>query len=620
MAGSILQDALIYLGSALVFVPLAKRLGIGSVLGYILAGVAIGPFVLGLVGAEGQDVMHTAEFGVVMMLFIIGLELSPQAFWKMKNTILSMGGLQMGVTAVALFPVFYFLFSSTWNVSLALALSFTMSSTAIVFQTLKEKGLEKTRAGEASFAVLLFQDVAVIPLLALLPLLALGSGSTTEVVYHSDWEAWVGRYPSLAILGGVAVIFLVSRYGIQPFLYFISRTRVRELLTASALFIVIGVAWLMMQVGVSAALGAFLAGVLLANSEFRHQLESDVEPFKGVLLGIFFTAVGSTINFSVVANRGEEVLLAVVCIMLLKAVVLGGVARVFKMGQQQGWLLALLLSQAGEFVFVLLGSARALSILNTTDGDFYMAVVAISMVVSPVLLFVYERFGERLFMGKQEEETVYQVNGVEHHKIILAGFGHFGSSLGRFLRANGVEATILDSDSDRVNLLRKMGFKVFFGDATRVDLLEAAGASKAEIFISAIDSASVNVELAELVKEHFPHLKLYIRAKNRADAYELMELDVKHVYRETIHSSVFMGVDVLTALGFRAYTSKRKANDFIRYDTAALEKLGKERKNHATYVLRVKEEIEMQERLLREDVKFTESNADNAWDNSPLRT
>ncbi len=618
MEGGLLQNALIFLGAAIVCVPIAKKLGIGSVLGYIFAGILIGPFVLGLVGHEGEDVMHAAEFGVVMMLFLIGLELSPQSFWKMKNKILGLGGSQLLLSSVVLLPVFYFLFSFPFNASVALALSFAMSSTAIVLQTLKEKSIEKTAAGQSAFSVLLFQDIAVIPILAILPLLA-GVQPTHETTSPNAVISFLQTHSSLTIIGAVLITFLISRYLINPFLHYIAKTGVRELFTASALFIVIGVSFLMTQVGISAALGAFLAGVLLANSEFRHELESDIEPFKGVLLGVFFTAVGSTINFQVLAEKTSQIIMAVVSIMLLKALVLAFIGRYYKISVTQNVLFALLLSQVGEFVFVLLGSIYLFKLIDKPQSDFFMATVTLSMIASPLLLFVYEKFIANHLTSSSEKPKDYKVEPEEAHQIIIAGFSHFGSTLGRFLRANNVNATILDSDSDRVALLRKMGFNVHFGDATRLDLLEAAGAAKAKIIISAIDSPDKTMELAELVKKHFPQAQLFLRAKNRTDAYDLMEKDFTNVYRESLHSSVYMGVDVLHTLGQRKYTATRKANDFIKYDTIAMKRLITAKDDMRTYISNVREEIAEQERLLNEDSKFMETKADNAWDNTPLK-
>lgn len=618
MAGEILQNLLIYLGAAIICVPIAKKLGIGSVLGYIIAGILIGPFVLGLIGHEGEDVMHAAEFGVVMMLFVIGLELSPSAFWKMKNKIIGQGGLQMLITALVLFPLFQYIFIFSFQTSLALAISFAMSSTAIVLQTLKERSIEKTEAGQSAFSVLLFQDIAVIPILALLPLLA-GIESKPVEVSSNLIIAFFQTYTSLTILILVVLIFLASRFLINPFLHYIAKTRVRELFTATALFIILGVSWLMTLVGISAALGAFMAGVLLANSEFRHELESDVAPFKGVLLGVFFTAVGSTINFNVLTEKPLDIAIAVLSIMTLKALVLGIIGKYHKISLTQNFLFALLLCQAGEFVFVLLGSMSQFNMLNKSESDFLMATVTVSMIVSPLLLFVYERYIVNFLTKKSTEEKNYSVETDEENQVIIAGFGNFGSTLGRYLRANNVNATILDSDSDRVTLLRKMGFNVHFGDATRLDLLESAGAAKAKILISTIDAPEKTAELAELARKHFPHLQLFLRVRNRFEAYDLMEKDFTNLYREHLHSSVYMGIDILSALGHRKYTATRKANDFIKYDTLAMKRLLHNKNDMDTYITKAREEIAEQERLLKEDNKFVEAKPDNAWDNSSLK-
>ncbi len=619
MAGNLLQDGLIYLGTAIVFVPVAKKLGIGSVLGYIIGGVIVGPFALGLIGHEGEDVMHAAEFGVVMMLFLIGLELNPKSFWNMRKIIIGMGGMQMALTTVFTFMVLYFFLSYTFNASLALALSFSMSSTAIVLQTLKEKNLDKTHAGQSSFSILLFQDIAVIPVLALLPLLALSTPKPSAEHHLPDQLAFLESYPTLTLLGAVLLVFIISRFLTSPLLHLIARVHMRELFTATALFLVIGVAWLMEKAGISAALGAFMAGVLLANSEFRHELESDIEPFKGLLLGIFFTAVGATINFNILIDRPVEILITVFALMTIKGIVLLLLGRVFKLVSDQNILMVLLLSQVGEFAFVLLGSIQQFSIIDKALLDFYMATVTLTMIVSPLLLFLNEKFIAPNMGVKEAEDSIKPDAIEESRKVILIGFSHFGSTLGRFLRANGVLATILDNDSDTVTLLRKMGFKVYYGDGTRLDLLESAGASEAEIIISSIASPEKNYELTEIVKKHFPHIKLFIRAKNRLDAYELLDRGVNNVYRSSLHASVFMGVDVLSSLGFRRYTLHRKASQFIKYDDAALSRLSKFRFDKERYIGSVKEEIALEEKLLNEDLKFQEKGTDNSWDKSALQ-
>jgi CPA2 family monovalent cation:H+ antiporter-2 len=615
MASDLFQNALIYLGTAIVFVPISKKLGIGSVLGYLIGGILVGPFALGLIGREGHDVMHTAEFGVVMMLFVIGLELNPAQFWRMRTKIVGLGGLQMLLTGLVLFPLLYFLLSFSLNASLALAMTFAMSSTAIVLQTLKEKGLDKTQSGQNAFSVLLFQDIAVIPILAILPLLALNSSiGDTEAHSLPEFLAFLNDYPSLLLLSAVVFVFVLSKYLVPFILHLIAKVHMRELFTAAALFFVIGIAWLMEAVGISAALGAFMAGVLLANSEFRHELEADINPFKGLLLGVFFTAVGSTINFDIIAASPVKVFVIVLTLMFAKWLVLYVLGRRFKLISDQNILFAFLLCQVGEFAFVLLSSIGQLAIVPKQDLDLFMAVVTISMMVSPLLLFINEKLIAPKFGVKEKEERTYDEIDA-HNKVILIGFGHFGSTMGRFLRANNTNATIIDNDSDRVNLLRKMGFKVFYGDGTRIDLLESAGANDAQILISAIDDPHINVELSDLLPKHFPNLKLFVRAKNRYDAYELMDRGINHIHRESLIDSVYMGVDILSELGHRKYTLHRKAQDFIKYDNEAMKKLYKHRKSEE-YIGRLRVETALQENILQEDKKYLEKSEDNAWDSS----
>lgn len=616
MGASVLQNAMIFLGAALLFVPIAKKLGIGSVLGYIIAGIVIGPFVFGFIGTEGEDIMHAAEFGVVMMLFLIGLELNPQSFWRMRRRIIGMGGLQMLLTAILFFLFFFLLKGIDIKTSIALSLTFAMSSTAIVLQTLKEKNLDKTHAGKSSFAVLLFQDIAVIPILAIIPLLANKGNDVKDV--RDGVLGIIDQYPTITIIVAVTAIIFLGKFVFSPLLHWIAKAHMRELFTASALFLVIAVSWLMDLAGISAALGAFMAGVLMANSEFRHELESNLEPFKGILLGIFFTAVGSTINFGLIVDQPVKILLAVLLFMILKSFVLYIVAILFKLVIQQKILFTLLLSQVGEFAFILLGSIGELNMISKPMLDFYMAVITVSMIISPILLFIDEKYLSGKLFKPEKIDDEYKVDPKEHNEIIIAGFGHFGSTLGRFLRANGIEATILDNNSDQVLLLRKMGFTVFYGDVTRMNILEAAGASHAKILVSALDIPEKNILLSELVSKQYPHLKLFFRAKNRTDAYELIDNGVEKIYRESIHASVYMGVDILSELGFRKYTSLRKANEFILHDNQALYKLSKHRHNSDSYVQNVKDEIAQQERLLAEDKQFMEHKPDNAWDKSKI--
>ncbi|MDX2134005.1 MAG: monovalent cation:proton antiporter-2 (CPA2) family protein [Saprospiraceae bacterium] len=618
MPNEFLSLGVIFLGAALVFVPIAKRLGIGSVLGYLLGGVIIGPYVLGFLHEGEEEIMHAAEFGVVMMLFLIGLELNPQSLWKMRNSILGLGLSQMLLTAV---PVgVAMLWGAQFGLSQAVVvgLAFAMSSTAIVLQTLKEKGLNNTAAGHSAFSVLLLQDIAVIPILALIPLLAYGELANDETA-NSPRTTWASTLTILAVLAG---IYLAGRFLINPFLRFIGRVRMRELFTAAALFIVIGVAYLMESIGMSAALGTFMAGVMLANSAYRHELESDIEPFKGMLLGIFFTAVGATIDFNLLAEHPWKILSLVTCIICLKAGVLAVIGRFAHLRLDQNILFALLLAQVGEFAYVVLNTAKQYQLLEQTPYAMLTAVTTISMALSPMLLFINERFIDPVFGVKLSAETPEETAQEEmphQHPVIIAGFGHFGSMVGRFLRANGVDATVLDSDSDRVDLLRKMGFEVYYGDATRLDLLKAAGAENAKLLVCAIDDREAVLRLVDTVHKHFPHLQIFMRAHNRLHAYEMYDLGLEHVYREHLHTSIQVGVDVLKSLGGRSYTALRKAQEFIRHDEEALKKLGKERHNKERYILMVREEIAQQEKVLAEDNKFLNIRQDSAWDSEPLK-
>ena len=617
MSGGFLFQAVIYLASAVVCVPIAKRLGMGSVLGYLIAGILIGPFVLGFIGDEGTDIMHFAEFGVVMMLFLIGLELEPAKFLRMWKPIVGMGALQVGLTAAVAAAAFALL-DFTWQGAVATGLAVSLSSTAIVLQSLKEKKMTGTAAGQSSFSVLLFQDIAVIPMLAILPLLA------TEVLHddgghgHSLIDNLPAVAQTFAVLAAVGAVVLAGRLVIVPLLRTVAKARLRELFTATALLIVFAIAYLMEMVGLSPALGTFLGGVVLANSEFRHELEGDLEPFKGLLLGLFFMAVGASINFQLIGESPGLIVGIVGCVMLAKMLILLAVGRAFKLAVDQNLIFAIGLAQVGEFAFVLFSLIGQLSILDSNWIDVMMAVTALSMTLTPLLMLANERIVLPRFGTKDAVEREME-SPEEHNAVIIVGFAHFGSTLGRFLRANKVQCTVLDFDSDRVDLLRRMGFKVYYGDATRLDLLESAGAHDAKILISAIDSPETNLELVEMVQKHFPHLKIMVRARNRVDAYEFIERGVEHVYRESLDTSVAMGVDVLSALGRRRYTAHRAAQNFIRYDEASMRKLAKERHDTKQYISRVREEIDAQEAQLQADLGYDLSGNDHAWDSEEMR-
>jgi CPA2 family monovalent cation:H+ antiporter-2 len=614
MSGFLLY-AVIYLSAAVICVPIAKKLGMGSVLGYLLAGIIIGPFVLGFIGEEGEDIMHFAEFGVVMMLFLVGLELDPAKLWTMKKTIVGMGTLQLALTSVIIFGIAFAL-GFSWQASLAVSLALSMSSTAIVLQSLKEKGQLQSVAGKSSFAVLLYQDLAIIPILAILPLLATSTvateGSHTLI---DDLPAWL---KAVATFSAIVVVIAAGKYVIVPLLRLVAKTKLRELFSASSLLIVFAIAYLMQLVGLSPALGTFLAGVVLANSEFRHELESDLEPFKGLLLGLFFIAVGASIDFRMIAAQPLVVFGAVMGVVIVKLLVLAFIGKIFKLHKHENLLFSFSLSQVGEFAFVLFAYMGTNAILAKNEADFLMAVTALSMTVTPVLLLINEKIIlPRMNTAAQKGQAADVVD--EKNAVIIAGFSHFGSTIGRFLRANGVNATILDNDPDRVDLLRKMGFKVFYGDATRFDLLESAGAEDAKIFVSAIDDAATNEALVETLKKHFPHLKLMMRTRHRYDAYELIDHGVQHVYRDHIDTSVRLGVDVLRTLGMRSYSAVRAGQNFFKFDEAALPKLAKQRHDFKTYIASVRAEIEHQEELLKNDFNFSPNENDHAWDSEQMR-
>jgi CPA2 family monovalent cation:H+ antiporter-2 len=615
---SFLFQALVYLAAAVVMVPLAKKIGLGSVLGYLIAGIVIGPAVLGFVGQEGEDLMHFAEFGVVMMLFIIGLELEPELLWKLRKSILGLGGLQVLGTALIICLLSLF-FNLHWKQAIALGLILSLSSTAIVLQTLNEKGLMKTPAGQNAFSVLLFQDIAVIPMLALFPLLA-SVPQTGEVSPDTSGNFMEGL-PAIVqtgiVLGAVGAIIVAGRFLVRPFLRIIAATRLREVFTATALLLVVGIAVLMTQVGLSPALGTFLAGVVLANSEYRHELESDIEPFKGLLLGLFFIAVGASIDFSLFLLDPWTILSLVIGLMILKGLVLFFLGKVFRLGLDQNLVFAFSLSQVGEFAFVLFSFSLQKGILPKELTDLMFAVVAISMAFTPFLLLLYEKLIQKNLAGKQEENTREADTINESNPVIVAGFGHFGNTLGRFLRAHHIGMTILDNDVDRVDLLRKMGIKVYYGDASRHDLLEAAGAAKAKLIIITLEPPEKRLEMIETIKKHFPNLRMLVRAENRFDAYDLMNAGMLHVYRETLDTALRVGVDTMRFLGYRTYTAQRAARTFRRIDEENLKKLASI-KDSDEYILSARARIEELEKMLQQDMGQEMAIVDTGWDEESL--
>jgi CPA2 family monovalent cation:H+ antiporter-2 len=619
MENNFFLQAIIYLAAAVICVPIAKKIGLSSILGYLFSGIIIGPFVLGFIGSEGQDLMHFAEFGVVMMLFLIGLELDPYKFWKMRRFILGMGSLQVVITSLVIFICCSIIFDWNWQTALTISLALALSSTAIVLQTLKEKGLSQTSVGRSSFAVLLFQDIAVIPILAIIPLLVSGSNIIPDDDLHhsliSNLDGWL---QTLIVIGTILAIYIGGRFLIVPLLHVVAKTRLQELFTASALLLVLSVSYLMQLVGLSPALGAFMAGVVLANSEFRHELEGDIAPFKGLLLGLFFIGVGASINFQLIIDNPAFILIFGFILTMIKFFVFLGIGKLYKKRMDQNFLFAIGLSQAGEFGFVIMSFSMQLNIIPNILANQIMAIIAISMISTPFLLLINERLIDPYFGVKEKKSDNYdEIN--EHNDIIIAGFGNFGSTIGRLLKNNGIPATILDMDSDRVDLLRKMGFKVYYGDATRLELLKAAGCENAKLFIAAIDNPTANLIVIELLKKHFPHLKILARARNRNDAFELVDMGLESIYRENLYSAVHLGVDALVFMGHRRYSATRQGQHFIKHDEEAIFRLAKKRHDKKAFMISAMEEIEMQEQLFKTDLFNPIGPEDHAWESDSLR-
>lgn len=609
-------QALVYLTAAVVSVPIAKRIGLGSVLGYLIAGVIIGPAVLGLIGEEGQDIMHFAEFGVVMMLFVIGLELEPSLLWRMRNSILGLGGLQVVITSAAIFIITIVL-GVSWQASLALGMTLSLSSTAIVLQTMNEKGLMKSSSGQSSFSVLLFQDIAVIPMLAIFPLLA-----TQMVPSSDDHQTLVGSLPgwaqTLVVLGAVGLIVVGGRFLIRPAFRFIAQTRLLEIFTAASLLLVIAIAVLMTQVGLSPALGTFLAGVVLANSEYRHELISDIEPFKGLLLGLFFISVGASINFNLIIESPILIAALVFLLMTIKGIVLFILGKFFGISTDQNLIFSVGLSQVGEFAFVLFSFAAQNSIIPENIINIMVAVVALSMAMTPIVIVLNERLILPRFGTKEKSER--EADTVEEENpVIIAGFDRFGNVVGRLLKANGIGTTVLDFDSDRVDVLRKLGLKVYYGDASRHELLHAAGADKAKIIVIAFEDPEKNISLVHTVQKHFPHLKIVVRAVDRGDANKLITSGINDVYRETVDTSLRLGIDVMRLLGFRAHRAHRAAQTFLKHDENALRDLAKLHKDRKEYLNAAREYIAELEEIIQADKAEPDLERDAGWDAESLR-
>lgn len=609
-------QAFVYLSAAVVAVPIAKRLGLGSVLGYLLAGVLIGPYVMGFIGEEGQDVMHFAEFGVVMMLFLVGLELQPSLLWKLRTSILGLGGMQVLLTTALISGGVLLVTDFAWQTALAIGLTLSLSSTAIVLQTLNEKGLMKTEGGQNAFSVLLFQDIAVIPILALFPLLSLSEGS------HADSHLWIDTIPvalkAVIVFGVIASVALVGRYLVGPIFRLIAHTRLRELFTAASLLLVIATALLMTKIGLSPALGTFLAGVVLAQSEYRHELETDIEPFKGLLLGLFFIAVGASIDFQLIKVDFVNIALIVLALVVVKFVVLFVVGRVFGMRHDNNFLFTFSLAQGGEFAFVLLSFALQNGIMFSEVTDPLIAAVVISMALTPLLMIVNEKLIQPRFGTKKQEAPKHEA--IDHkHDVIIAGFGRFGSTVGRLLQANGVYATYLDVNPNTVDVLRKMGLEVFYGDASRRDLLKAAGAEEAKLIIIAVDESEKSLSIARTVKKHFPHLKIMARTQTWTHSFEMMDLGVHDFYREYTDSALRLGASALKSMGLRQYQIHRSLKQFRKHDNQMVKELYDSRHEGKLLIKSSKQFMRNIEKLMQDDNNRIASDTTEGWNSQRIR-
>ncbi|MFA0714408.1 monovalent cation:proton antiporter-2 (CPA2) family protein [Vibrio splendidus] len=578
MTGYFLQ-AFIYLLAAVIAVPIAKRLGLGSVLGYLIAGVVIGP-IIGLVGEETTTIQHFAEFGVVMMLFLVGLELEPKMLWAMRNRLMGLGGLQVGGTTAIVMGIALF-FGQPWTIALTIGLIFALSSTAIVLQTFNEKGLSKTEGGKNAFSVLLFQDIAVIPMLAFIPLLALpelieaAQSAVASASDHHEELSLVAGLPGwaygLVITASIAIVVVGGHFLSRPLFRFVASSGLREIFTATALMLVIGIAALMSLVGLSPALGTFLAGVVLANSEFRHELESNIDPFKGLLLGLFFITVGAGINFDVLFNDFGLIIGLTLGVMLLKALVLFTLALIFKIKNSDRWLFTLSLAQAGEFGFVLLSFSSQNHVLPADIVQTLSLVVALSMLLTPGLFILFDKVILPRYEQKsndREEDTIE-----EKGTVIIAGIGRFGQIVNRLLVSNDVNTVVLDHQANQVDLLRSINIKSYFGDATRHDLLHTAGIEEAAMLVVAIDNQDSSVELVKYVKHNYPKVKVLARAFDRGHSYRLREAGADFVESETYHSALEMGAEALRSLGHHPFFVEQQKSTYQRVESRKSEKL-----------------------------------------------
>ncbi|WP_051279348.1 monovalent cation:proton antiporter-2 (CPA2) family protein [Hellea balneolensis] len=562
MDGSLLQSVFVFLAAACLLVPISKLSGLGSVIGYLIAGVIIGPFVLGFI-SEPETILHFSEFGVVMMLFLIGLELQPKHLWEMRGKLLGLGGLQVGLTTVLVTFAALALGRPTGE-AIVIGMALALSSTAIALQIMQDRKIMKDTVGRSGFSVLLFQDVIVIAMIAALPFLATMSGF--EVVddgHGKDHHGPQGLWLAASMFAVFAGMILAGRFVLRPLFKLIAKSQVRETFTAMALLLVIGAALLMEWLGLSAALGAFIAGVVLADSDYRHQLERDIEPFKALLLGLFFISVGMSLDFNALGQNPLGIMGLVIGLMALKFAVLFIIGTIFKLEMSGRLLFSTLLCQAGEFGFVLFSFALVQGAVRPETATVLNAVIAISMALTPLLILGYDKFVlPRFGTAKKTGETPEN----NHHKVLVLGFGRVGQVAARLLHTQKIETTIIDLDGEHIEFVRKFGHRVFYGDASDIDLLRKAGAHEADVIIIAIDDTEKATEAAHEIMQHFPQAKVIARARNRGHLFDLLAEEVDFAERETIRGALAMGQKALEYLDYAPEKAKRLADDFLAFD------------------------------------------------------
>lgn len=588
-----LQDIAIFLAAAVIAVPLAQRLGLGSVLGYLGAGMVIGPWGLGLIG-EVEEVLHIAELGVVLLLFVIGLEMQPKRLWALRKTIVGLGGLQVVLTATALGLLAFWALALPPATAAVLGLALALSSTAFGLQLLSERRELTARHGRAAFGILLFQDLAVIPILALLPLLAAGaeSMSLTGALLET---ARVATVLAAMVVGG--------HYLLRPIFRLVAATRMPEVFTAWALLVVLGTAVLMARLDMSVALGAFVAGVLLADSEYRHELEADIDPFKDLLLGLFFIAVGMSINLGLLLAQPWSLLGLTLALLALKGAVLYGIGRRQGLEPAAARNLAATLPQGGEFAFVILAAAVAAGILDRSLSDRVVAVVTLSMLATPLLVTATARLNRRLAAAVEHAAPDFDVPEEPTHPVILAGFGRVGQIVARVLRAKNVGFVALELNPDQVDFVRRYGDKIYYGDATKPELLRAAGIDQARVLVLTVGDPETSVRIARAVREHHPHIKIVAAARNRRHAYALINAGVDHVLRETFLSSLELSVETLKVLGLNTAEAARAASMFRAHDERLIAEQAAAVGDEAKLVQLYKEAMSELEELFERDAR-----------------